>query len=108
MAVADHHLTSECRYRGVYRYRKLIDGRAAWYAVNAAGEMSRVETASAIETDAQVVTRLRHWAYGDRVFGPHLTVSDGGALRARPLLPSVAARVYRARLAAQPAPTAVP
>ena len=65
-------------FMGIYRYRTPVDGRNAWYGIDAAGVTTELLVADFDETDAMVVDRLSRRVYGPRDLPTGLTVLDGG------------------------------
>lgn len=65
---------------GVYRYRRLVNGCRAWYALNAAGEMlaPALRVVGAGESEASVVAELRETMIAARR-AASMRVVQGGA-----------------------------
>lgn len=90
---------------GVYRFRRKIDGRTAWYAIDAAGEMAGLEVTPLGVKDSATVDLLARRVYGDRLVGSHLRVmSASSPAHHVPISPALVARFCRARLRAERAP----
>jgi hypothetical protein len=59
---------------GVYRFRRKIGGRNAWYAVNHLGDIAEFRVVQDGESEKQLVAALVTRIYGARGPGPQLTL----------------------------------
>lgn len=89
---------------GVYRFRKLIDGCPAWYAIGADGQLAKTVAIRDGMSEAQAVADLAKAIYGTNAGHPLLTLHRPVAVssgRVRPAL-AVAVRIAQARPDAPP------
>lgn len=60
--------------QGVYRFREKVDGCAAWYSVNAAGDMADFRVVRPGMSEAAAVAELAVSAFGAAIERPMLRV----------------------------------
>lgn len=85
---------------GVYRYRKPVGGRTAWYAMNAAAEMIDFRIVDQQESEVSVVADLIVALRGEDARKPFLKLISSRHSASASISPALLSRIFQHRLLA--------
>ena len=83
-------------HAGVFRFRRLVGGRPAWYATDERGEIADFRVIGETDSEVAVVAELAERVFGATVRAPYLRLMSPSPAAAS-WSPALFARIHRAR-----------